>query len=133
MALIREHLALEANNLQEVIQREGALCYPNEACGLLIKVGNKSEAIPCVNISTEPKSTFMISTDEYANAADRGEVIGVWHTHIEIPATPSDADRAACEATGVPWYIVSVQKAQDEFVFSETLRSHDPFSVIEVE
>jgi proteasome lid subunit RPN8/RPN11 len=110
---------MEANHLSDVIRSEGALRYPEEACGLVIKVGPKSLAIPCTNISDAPTQAFMISTTDWIAASKQGEVIGVWHTHVEIPAVPSDADRASCEATAVPWYIVSVRKSEDGFAFSQ--------------
>src|SRR6185369_845950 len=38
---------------------------------------------------------------------DGERVVGVYHSHPDGLAEPSMADRTSCEATGVPWYIVS--------------------------
>lgn len=104
-------------SLKKVMSEEGALRYPHEACGLIVSKGKRSIAIPCRNIATQPGSNFMIAPDEYIAATKRGEVIGVWHTHIEIPPQPSKADLAGCENTELPWFIMSVRKGAEGFEF----------------
>ncbi|MDL2284408.1 C40 family peptidase [Oxalobacter sp. OttesenSCG-928-P03] len=94
------------------MQKEGAAQYPKEACGLIIKRGKKTVAIPCENISTEPEEHFLMSPESYAEAADKGEVIGVWHTHPDKSSKPSEADLAGCEASELVWVIMGV--VQDE-------------------
>lgn len=106
-----------ANDLMDVIRPAAAEAYPNEACGVVIRVGKKSVAVPCKNTSSEPKCRFVIDPTDYALAADRGEVIGIWHTHIDIAPTPSDADLAGIENSELPWYIVSIYKKGDDFEF----------------
>lgn len=101
------------------MQEAGANSYPHEACGLVIKKGRKTLAIQCQNIASAPHNRFEIAQADYISAADEGEVIGVWHTHVEIPPTPSPADRVGCEASEVPWYIVSVRKTGEGFTFSD--------------
>lgn len=107
--------------LLETMRAEGALRYPEEACGLVVALENgKSVAVPCANISTVPKLHFQISPVDYVATAKLGKVIGVWHTHCEISPSPSDADKASCEMLGMPWYILSVFKNEvGEFAFSE--------------
>jgi len=93
--------------------------YPNEACGLVVRVGKKSRAIECINVSATPATHFLISPQSYAQVADVGEVVGVWHTHVNGPATASPADMVGCENSEVPWYIVAIHKTDSAFGFSE--------------
>lgn len=84
--------------------------YPRECCGLLVvPPGGKALYRPCRN-AAEAKSTdhFILPAEDYAAAEDAGEIVGVVHSHPDARPTPSMADRVACEATGLPWYIVSV-------------------------
>lgn len=108
-----------SNDLIAVIHEAGAREYPNEACGVVIRKGKKSVAIPCKNVGEHPQHFFVMDVEDYAKAADQGEIIGIWHTHPNLPPVPSDADRVGCENSEVPWYIVGVYKTEDGFDFSE--------------
>jgi proteasome lid subunit RPN8/RPN11 len=119
MAVFQERLDM-GNNLLESIRTEGEVQYPNEACGLVVKFGKKkSVAIACKNTAEDKRNNFIIDINDYVVACDVGEVIGVWHTHVEEPSTPSQADIVGCSNSGMPWYIVSVYKRDGAFVFSD--------------
>lgn len=82
--------------------------YPNEACGVIVNIGKKSQLFVCQNISDHPASQFLIDPLDYARAEEAGEISAIWHTHTDSPSTPSDADRAGCEASELPWLITSI-------------------------
>lgn len=105
------------DDMMAVIREEATKKYPEEACGLIVKVGKKSLTVPCKNISPRPTEHFLMCPNDYSAAADRGEIVGAWHTHTELPPRPSDADRAGCNNSEIPWYIVGVFKSGDDFVF----------------
>lgn len=106
--------------LKALMQSSAAASYPNEACGLVLQVGKKSIPVQCRNTSEHPKTQFLIAQEDYDAALEQGEVIGVWHTHVNTPASPSEADRVGCEASDVPWFILSIyQNEAGEFSFSE--------------
>lgn len=83
--------------------------YPKECCGLIVKAGRKEAYRRCANLSGDLEQ-FRMSAEDWAAAEDAGRVLAVVHSHPDAPAEPSEADRAACEATGVPWIIVSVRE-----------------------
>lgn len=82
--------------------------FPHEACGLIIVVKGKERFWPCRNISSKAADQFIMAPEDFAQAELAGEIVGVFHSHINIPPTPSDADKASCEATGMPWHILSL-------------------------
>lgn len=82
--------------------------YPRESCGLVVAVGRREEYRPCANLEREPGS-FRMCADDWARAEDAGRVLAVVHSHPDASAQPSEGDLAACEATGLPWVIVSVR------------------------
>lgn len=111
-------MASKKVTIESVMRDQAIAQFPNEACGVVISVGKKGVAVSCRNVSHDPKNYFVIDADDYAEAADRGEVIGVWHTHPNRTAAPSEADIVGCENSGVPWYILGVGQADNgEFVF----------------
>jgi proteasome lid subunit RPN8/RPN11 len=97
----------------ESIREFSIAAYPNEACGLIVADGKKAIVRNCRNISERPREQFLIDPEDYIAAADMGEVIGVWHSHPDRPAQPSEADMAGCEQSELPWYITSVKAQED--------------------
>ena len=82
---------------------------PNEACGLLVVIAGRHHYRPCRNVSDAPAESFVIDPSDWAAAEDRGEIVGVIHSHADGDPTPSDADRRQCDLGGIPWHIVGPQ------------------------
>jgi len=85
--------------------------FPREACGLLIVQKGRETYIPCRNIGVGTDQ-FVIHPEDYVRADRLGEIVGVFHSHPHLPADPSQADKVACEASGLPWFIVSYPSGQ---------------------
>lgn len=89
------------------IQAHAAAQYPKECCGLLLAVGRAQKYLPCQNVAAEPNEEFRLDPEDYAAAEDLGEVIGIVHSHPDATSRPSPHDLAMCEATALPWHILS--------------------------
>ncbi|MGB7645054.1 MAG: Mov34/MPN/PAD-1 family protein [Pseudomonas fluorescens] len=95
------------------IARHAVADYPHECCGLLIRERHKRVYVPCRNTASTPSEHFRLAPEDYAAAEERGDILAVVHSHPDCPATPSEADRVACEASGLPWHIVEVRTDDD--------------------
>lgn len=97
----------------EAIWAHAQACYPNECCGLVIDLAGVPTYVECTNIAPKDKAAdrFVIDPLQWADAEDRGEILAVVHSHPDASANPSDADRAMCERTGVPWIVIGVPSA----------------------
>ncbi len=89
------------------VQAHAAAEYPREACGLIVATGKAHSYIACENTAAEPGEEFRISPEQYADAEEHGQVIGIVHSHPDATSRPSARDLAMCEATALPWHILS--------------------------
>jgi len=90
------------------IQAHAVADYPRECCGLIVAAAGGEAYVACRNVATTPSEHFRLPAEDYADAEDLGEVLAVVHSHPNASAAPSDADRVMCEASGLPWHIISV-------------------------
>ncbi len=117
--------------LTEAIREHGRNAYPHECCGLIIGYAangiKKAEKLKAMENAREDSShnRYLISPEEFLkadlDARQSGmDIIGVYHSHPDHPARPSEFDRA----NAFPWYsyiIVSVKMGEPVDLASWTL------------
>jgi proteasome lid subunit RPN8/RPN11 len=112
------------------ILAHGARDYPHEACGLLLAPRGEParlvEAAPVANLNTErARDRYDMDKVGWKRVADsarvRGlEVAGVYHSHPDHPARPSETDRMNAWA-GWIYLILRVAQGRPEDLNGFTL------------
>lgn len=95
---------------QEAISAHALAEYPRESCGFIVANGKKEVYVPTKNAADKPGDHFKTRGEDWAFIEDNiGPIVAFVHSHPDHDSTPSPADRVACEASGLPWIIVSVR------------------------
>jgi proteasome lid subunit RPN8/RPN11 len=88
---------------------------PKECCGVVIIRKGKQVYFPCQNQAIG-SDNFILSPEDYARADEEGDIVAVIHSHPNMSAKPSQADLVACEASGLPWFIVGLPDQIWEYI-----------------
>lgn len=91
----------------QALMQHAAEEYPNEACGLILRVNGLQVYAACRNDSADRSEQFRINPEDYCRACDAGELEAIFHSHPDADSRPSMADRVDCEKHEVPWVIIS--------------------------
>lgn len=93
--------------LQQQIINHAKGEFPKESCGLLYVQNGVEKYMPCRNKAVK-QIDFILDPLDYIRVSSLGSILGVVHSHCNIPAKPSQGDLVACEASGLPWHIISL-------------------------
>ncbi|HET8539506.1 MAG TPA: M67 family metallopeptidase [Anaeromyxobacter sp.] len=105
----------------EIVARLVALCEADparEACGFVVRRGGALHVVPVANVAdryhgADPAAFPRTSRDSYLMdpreqlrvhrelEARGGEIVAVWHSHVEVGAYFSEKDRADAAVGGV--------------------------------
>ncbi|KMJ43676.1 C40 family peptidase [Xenorhabdus khoisanae] len=94
------------NTLQAIFEHAKAE-YPKEACGVIAQKSRIEKYFPCKNLAPNPAEQFHLDPLDYANADEWGTITSIVHSHPDATTQPSELDAAQCDATELPWHIVS--------------------------
>ncbi len=127
--------------VREIIENHAIEAWPEECCGFLYgtegDVRNISHAGQATNIKSENRrKRFEIGPLEYLQAekyamANNLELVGIYHSHPDHPAVPSEHDRE--QAAGYFSYIiVAVSKNKINKIRSWQLNDQHAFDEEEI-
>jgi proteasome lid subunit RPN8/RPN11 len=89
------------------IRADAVAKAPRECAGFVLLTAEGEVYRACEN-RAEGNDHFIIAPEDFAQAEDDGQILAVVHSHPGMTARPSEADRAGCAISGLPWLIVSV-------------------------
>lgn len=103
--------------MKSLISASALAAFPGEACGLVLE---HERVVTCRNISEQPLTNFYIDPVEAHYWWQQGHVTGMWHSHPNDPAVPSQGD----EALAVPGLDYLIYSVTDEDLITYRLDEH---------
>ncbi len=117
----------------DAIRRYGANAYPEEGCGFLLGtvMDDGTNRVTALHRAANRRSEnrerrYELTADDYRDAdtaaqAQGLDVVGVYHSHPDHPARPSETDLEEATFPGYTYVIVSVHDGTPEEVTAWTL------------
>lgn len=117
----------------DAIRQHGADAYPEEGCGFLLGTvtsdgENRVTALRrAANRRSEHRThRYELTADDYREANEAAQaqgldVVGVYHSHPDHPARPSETDLEEATFPGYTYAIVSVHDGTPEAITAWTL------------
>lgn len=106
-----------SDQTKDEIREHAREAFPNECCGVIIKLGKKQAVRRCRNESPPPtplcdirassRHNYSTNVEDLRKAEEEGEVVLSYHSHIESSPEPSIGDKADVERKKIPCVIVS--------------------------
>ena len=144
----RSRLRLDDARFAEINARARAE-YPHEACGLLIgrEAGGRTlveRVASCRNLAGDRLADrYLLDPNDFRAADETArregfDIVGIWHTHPDHPARPSETDLEAAWP-GYSYLIVSVTSAgvaerrawrlEDERFIEQEIEEHETWQM----
>lgn len=100
------------SDLRNAMLAAALAAYPHECCGLLLGKDSPRQiarVVPVRNSADAPANRYLIDPCDYLAAQTLGDslgldIVGVYHSHPDSPARPSEIDRTA--AFGFLSYVI---------------------------
>ncbi len=121
------------SDILDQIRAHGADTYPKEGCGFLLGTvtDDGENHVTALHRATNRRSEnrerrYELTADDYRDAdtaaqAQGLDVVGVYHSHPDHPARPSETDLEEATFPGYTYVIVSVRSGTPEDVTAWTL------------
>tara|TARA_R100000008_G_C3551049_1_gene150437 strand:+ start:133 stop:849 length:717 start_codon:yes stop_codon:yes gene_type:complete len=98
-------------NIKDKIKDYSLRESPNECCGLIVNDQSKGDIVfLCKNISDNPRVHFEIDTKDYLRASQLGEIVAVFHSHVNGDSQFSELDKQVSNGLEIQSILYSVKE-----------------------
>jgi proteasome lid subunit RPN8/RPN11 len=82
--------------------------WPSESLGFIVSTKKGSKIVEANNSAADPRRGGRISAEEFERIEKKGEMLRLWHSHVNEGAEPSMADKVISESQELPLDIVAL-------------------------
>ena len=122
------HKIILPKSIKKILQDHAENEKPNESCAILFGKENTVLEIFLTRNTEESPVNFTISNEQlieaYQTAENKGlEVIGIFHSHPNSIAFPSETDKKFMQSNPVTWVIYSgIEKNFNAFIIESDVK-----------
>jgi proteasome lid subunit RPN8/RPN11 len=95
-----------------------------ESCGIIF-FAKKAKVLPCYNWAEDKDISFKIHPKDYLRASKRGEIFGIYHSHITIDESFSEKDIRCAEELMLPYFVYSLKSDSHNLYIPESLKKRE--------
>jgi proteasome lid subunit RPN8/RPN11 len=95
--------------MKDKIKEECMKNPTEESCGLLLFEKKRTKIIPCQNYAENKKQNFKISFKDFISAEKKGEVFGIYHSHVDDSYEFSEKDIIHSTEIMLPYFLYSIK------------------------
>lgn len=96
-------------SLQQKIINDCEKDTTKEICGFVVNTESGLDIIPTENKSPNPENEFYIPAKEFLYMKKKNNLVGIYHSHLESDAKPSEFDKKSADLTCFPFVIYSIK------------------------
>ena len=94
-----------------------------EVCGFLLFERKRTKLVPCENCAKDRRVNFKISFEDFIKTRKRGEIFGIYHSHIEEDEEFSQKDIIHSREIMLPYFLYSIKSDRHNLLIPKTSKS----------
>ena len=95
--------------MKNIIKKECLKNPEEESCGLVLFFNKRAKIMPCYNWAKNKQTNFEIEPRRFVDAFRKGEIFGVYHSHIDSSSKFSKKDIERSEESMLPYFLYSLK------------------------
>jgi len=109
--------------MKEKIKNECMKNPKEEVCGFLLFERKRTKLIPCENCAENKRVNFKISLEDFVKTKKRGEIFGIYHSHVEGGSEFSEKDIIHSREIMLPYFLYSIKLDRHNLLIPKTSKS----------
>ena len=109
--------------MKEKIKNECIKNPEEESCGFLLFERKRTKLVPYVNCAENKKINFRISFADFIKTRKKGEIFGIYHSHVDGNSEFSEKDIIHSREIMLPYFLYSIKSDKHNLLIPETSKS----------